>query len=217
MLATIRRAGITVTEKLAVLDAWEQSGNISAVLQAFYSELNEHAREQRRNLINQWRKKRSDIELVCQTAREGVPISAVMLHLQALEVAAAYNKSKERAIVMLLADSNGKKMAPFVVFKTGPSRHQGTREQNTSFRHVPPSATAVCQPADVAWNQPFKQRLRRYWVDLLQDQLKGRVPGDAFKLVPPDREVISNWIERAWAELSERTEEILIQEGWTQS
>ncbi|POM60600.1 hypothetical protein PHPALM_30522 [Phytophthora palmivora] len=76
---------------------------------------------------------------------------------------------------------------------------------NVVLMKVPLSATAVCQPADVAWNQPFKQRLRGYWVDLLQDQLKGRVPGVAYKLVPPDREVISNWIERAWAELSERT------------
>ncbi|POM57643.1 LOW QUALITY PROTEIN: hypothetical protein PHPALM_37814 [Phytophthora palmivora] len=130
MLATSRRAGKTATEKLAVLDAWEQSGNIGAVLQAFYSELNEHAREKRRKLIYQWRKKRSDIELACQSARwrakkkarqsgtgtvlppeaehelvvrinelrgEGVPISAVMLHLQALEVGAAYNKPDFRA------------------------------------------------------------------------------------------------------------------------
>ncbi|POM67233.1 LOW QUALITY PROTEIN: Hypothetical protein PHPALM_16802 [Phytophthora palmivora] len=179
-------------------------------------------------------------------------------------------ESKERATVMLLADSNGKKMAPFVVCKTGPSRHQDTREKTLAFvmvlaivfgrrstrsrktrlskciatrkllrfhfegrenpavpilllwndfsghwtkevtdyaasinvvlMKVPPSATAVCQPADMAWNPPFKQWQHGYW-----DHLKGRVPDVAFKLVPPDREVISNWIERAWAELSETT------------
>ncbi|KAG6955548.1 hypothetical protein JG687_00011131 [Phytophthora cactorum] len=45
-------------------------------------------------------------------------------------------KSKERTTVMLLADSNGKKMAPFVVFKTDPSKNQSMREQNPRFRHV---------------------------------------------------------------------------------
>ncbi|KAE8971662.1 hypothetical protein PR003_g23378 [Phytophthora rubi] len=47
-----------VTEKLAlraaslaVLDAWEQSGNLCAVMQAFYSGVDEHAQEQRRKLI----------------------------------------------------------------------------------------------------------------------------------------------------------------------
>ncbi|GMF09103.1 unnamed protein product [Phytophthora lilii] len=70
---------------------------------------------------------------------------------------------------------------------------------------VPPSATAVYQPADVAWNKPLKQQLRGYWVELLQDQLKRRKTGVPFKLVPPDRAVISSWIERAWADLSEKT------------
>jgi hypothetical protein len=44
-------------------------------------------------------------------------------------------KSKERAAVMLLADSNGRKLDPFVVFKTDPSKHQDIRDQNTRFRH----------------------------------------------------------------------------------
>ncbi|KAG3247935.1 hypothetical protein PI124_g7378 [Phytophthora idaei] len=70
---------------------------------------------------------------------------------------------------------------------------------------VPPNATAVCQPADVAWNKPLKQKLRGYWVDLLQEQLKCRKPGTPFKLVPPDRALVAGWIERAWAELTEKT------------
>ncbi|GMF09899.1 unnamed protein product [Phytophthora lilii] len=31
---------------------------------------------------------------------------------------------------------------------------------NVVLMKVPPSATAVCQPADVAWNKPLKQQLR---------------------------------------------------------
>ncbi|KAE8955957.1 hypothetical protein PR003_g32088 [Phytophthora rubi] len=37
--------------RLAVLDAWEQSGNLRAVMQAFYSGVDEHAQEHRRKLI----------------------------------------------------------------------------------------------------------------------------------------------------------------------
>ncbi|KAE8897891.1 hypothetical protein PF005_g9397 [Phytophthora fragariae] len=69
MVATRRRTAIVAAEKLAVLDAWEQSGNINAVIQAFYSGLDAHAQEQRRKLIYQWRQKRKGIELACQTAR----------------------------------------------------------------------------------------------------------------------------------------------------
>jgi hypothetical protein len=123
MLTTRRRTAITAAEKLTVLDAWEQSGNVTAVIEAFYSGLDEHAQEQRRKLVYQWRQKRKSIEVACQSARgrakkkarssgtgtalpaeaeqelvvwinelrgEGVPMSAMMLHLQALEVAAAH-------------------------------------------------------------------------------------------------------------------------------
>ncbi|KAE8982247.1 hypothetical protein PR003_g21881 [Phytophthora rubi] len=55
MLATRRRSA---AEKLAlraasltVLDAWEQSGNLCPVMQAFYSGVDGHAQEQRRKLI----------------------------------------------------------------------------------------------------------------------------------------------------------------------
>ncbi|KAG3098224.1 hypothetical protein PI124_g15425 [Phytophthora idaei] len=70
---------------------------------------------------------------------------------------------------------------------------------------VSPNATAVCQLADVAWNKPLKQKLRGYWVDLLQEQLKCKTPGTPFKLVSPDRAIIAGWVERAWAELTEKT------------
>ncbi|KAF4146459.1 DDE superfamily endonuclease [Phytophthora infestans] len=42
---------------------------------------------------------------------------------------------------------------------------------NIVLMKVPPRYTYVCQPADVAWNQPFKSRLRARWLDLLSNQI----------------------------------------------
>ncbi|KAG3130951.1 hypothetical protein PC116_g20819 [Phytophthora cactorum] len=69
MLPVRRHTGIAAAENLAVLDAWQQCGNIGAVLSAFYSSLDEYAQEQRRKLIYQWRQKRKSIELACKPAR----------------------------------------------------------------------------------------------------------------------------------------------------
>ncbi|EGZ21989.1 hypothetical protein PHYSODRAFT_377206, partial [Phytophthora sojae] len=149
-------------------------------------------------------------------------------------------KDKDRATAMLLADWHGNKREPFIVFKTGTSRHDHIQDANDEKRHgfstrlweeisrlqkkhtcqiygnpsawgnaqislqfldyhfghrsnieekflllwddfsghwtdevkdyaasinvlffkVPPRYTYVCQPADVAWNRPFKTQLR---------------------------------------------------------
>ncbi|KAE9350839.1 hypothetical protein PR003_g5181 [Phytophthora rubi] len=42
---------------------------------------------------------------------------------------------------------------------------------NVILMKVPPRYTYVCQPADVAWNQPFKCRLRQRWFDCLRAQI----------------------------------------------
>ncbi|KAK1942771.1 Pogo transposable element with KRAB domain [Phytophthora citrophthora] len=42
---------------------------------------------------------------------------------------------------------------------------------NLMLMKVPPRYTFVCQPADVAWNQPFKSRQRERWVEGLRAQI----------------------------------------------
>ncbi|KAE8876825.1 hypothetical protein PF005_g3759 [Phytophthora fragariae] len=42
---------------------------------------------------------------------------------------------------------------------------------NVILMKVPPRYTYVCQSADVAWNQPFKCRLRQRWLDCLRAQI----------------------------------------------
>ncbi|KAG1713251.1 hypothetical protein DVH05_000971 [Phytophthora capsici] len=64
---------------------------------------------------------------------------------------------------------------------------------------VPPHATAVSQPADVAWNFPFKTNLRNLWQCNMQDQLKRPRPANKkFELERPGREQICGWIRQLW-------------------
>lgn len=42
---------------------------------------------------------------------------------------------------------------------------------NVVLIKVPPQYTFVCQPADISWNKPLKDGLRRRWVEQLQGQV----------------------------------------------
>jgi hypothetical protein len=48
---------------------------------------------------------------------------------------------------------------------------------NVHLVEVSAGHTSVCQPADVAWNRPLKQRMPRHWVRRLADQLAADAPG----------------------------------------
>lgn len=69
---------------------------------------------------------------------------------------------------------------------------------NVVLAKVPPKYTFVCQPADVSWNKPLKDRLRSAWVDSLQRQLRERDPEKPFKVQPPTRPELVQWIDSAW-------------------
>jgi hypothetical protein len=64
---------------------------------------------------------------------------------------------------------------------------------------VPPGAKSVSQTADVAWNFPFKSRLRQQWHDDMHAQIAApRAAGTRFKLERPKRNKICKWIDTAW-------------------
>jgi hypothetical protein len=65
---------------------------------------------------------------------------------------------------------------------------------NIILKCVPPKYTWACQPADISWNKPLKDRLRRAWIDALVQQLRHRDTDVPFKLVAPDRNRMVNWI-----------------------
>ena len=73
---------------------------------------------------------------------------------------------------------------------------------NAFLLRVPPSATSVCQPADVAWMRPLKERLRACWMQDMAALVEAKQPGVPFKMLAPNRCIISSWIKRAWGGLS---------------
>lgn len=76
---------------------------------------------------------------------------------------------------------------------------------NVVLLKVAASATSVCQPADVAWNKPLKENMRKSWVRDLRNQLSHHKPAAPFKLSPPTRTVICKWVLDAWMSLSPNT------------
>ncbi|KAE8973990.1 hypothetical protein PR001_g26148 [Phytophthora rubi] len=76
---------------------------------------------------------------------------------------------------------------------------------NVTLMKVPANATSVSQPADATWNGPVKTRLRNTWIRCLQEQLAARVPGVPFKLKPPDRALLCQWVWAAWRDVSAST------------
>ena len=73
------------------------------------------------------------------------------------------------------------------------------QQKQTNLVHIPGGCTAICQPADVSWNRPFKSRLRkeyRAWRGLKKKTPKGNI-------AQPSRQDVINWISKAWADLDE--------------
>lgn len=87
-------------------------------------------------------------------------------------------------------------------------------EINVHLLKVPPNFTSVCQPADVAWNRPFKARLRELWTNDLASQVTAHEKDIvSFKLKVADREKLTSWIVDSWGQVSPET----IQNGFSGS
>lgn len=106
-------------------------------------------------------------------------------------------------------DRRGRQVSPILLLWDDFSAHWSDRvrqcaeELGVVLMRVPPGYTSVCQPADVSWNAPLKQRLRVRWAEMLHQQLDSHSNGSgAFKLVPPTRGDVVEWLADAWQVLS---------------
>ena len=80
------------------------------------------------------------------------------------------------------------------------------RETDQCRAHARSSRLYLRLPtSDVAWNKPFKERLRTEWINFLLAQVREAGAGTSFKMTPPQRLDILCWIRRSWAPLSEST------------
>jgi len=84
------------------------------------------------------------------------------------------------------------------------------QDLGVEVRHIPGGCTPLCQPVDVGFNKPFKDRVRRQWLSWMIRE--GVVHGTTS---PPSRRDVAGWIDRAIAEM--KGEEQIIKNAWTKT
>jgi len=69
---------------------------------------------------------------------------------------------------------------------------------NVRLLQIPAGCTSVSQPADVAWNKPFKNHIRKSWVEWLSVSLSRATK----KFEPPTRKEVIEWVVNSWENLT---------------
>jgi hypothetical protein len=85
---------------------------------------------------------------------------------------------------------------------------QRIQELGIKARHILGGCTSLCQPVDVGFNKPFKDRMRKHWQSWII--AKGIIHGTT---IPPSRCDVAGWVDRAMTEM--RGEEQIIKNAWT--
>ncbi|RHX98378.1 hypothetical protein DYB25_012373 [Aphanomyces astaci] len=71
---------------------------------------------------------------------------------------------------------------------------------------IPPTFTWICQPADVSWMKPMKAGMRQRWVSYLREEINHHSSSqDGFRLLPPTRSDLVEWVNDAWENLPRAT------------
>jgi hypothetical protein len=94
----------------------------------------------------------------------------------------------EHVIPILILDSYRCHMMASVVTKI--------QELGIEVKHIPGGCTSLCQPVDVGFNKPFKDRVSPQWVSWMIAE--GVIHGTTS---PPTRRDVATWVDRAMAEM----------------
>ena len=94
----------------------------------------------------------------------------------------------EHIIPILILDSYRCHMMASVVTKI--------QELGIEVKHIPGGCTSLCQPVDVGFNKPFKDRVRRQWLSWMIAE--GVIHGTTS---PPTRRDVATWVDWAMAEM----------------
>ena len=81
------------------------------------------------------------------------------------------------------------------------------QELGIEVKHIPGGCTSLCQPVDIGFNKPFKDRLRRQWLSWMIAE--GVIHGTTS---PPSRRDVAGWVDRAMAEM--KGEEQIVKNAW---
>ena len=73
--------------------------------------------------------------------------------------------------------------------------------------HIPGRGTGLCQPVDVGFNKPFKDRIRRSWTDWMVEF--GLATGTP---MTPTRNLFAEWINAVLSEM--RNETTIVKNAW---
>jgi hypothetical protein len=84
------------------------------------------------------------------------------------------------------------------------------QEMGVEVIHIPGGCTSLCQPVDVGFNKPFKDRIRRLWIRWMIAE--GLTTG---KMTSPTREQVAGWIDAALTEM--RSTPTIIKNAWKKS
>jgi hypothetical protein len=70
------------------------------------------------------------------------------------------------------------------------------QELGIEVKHIPGGCTSLCQPVDVGFNKPFKDRVRRQWMSWMIAE--GVIHGTTST---PTRCDVTGWVDRAMMEM----------------
>ena len=84
---------------------------------------------------------------------------------------------------------------------TMPSTVEEFTRRQTDVTFIPGGCTPLAQPADVAWNAPFKCALRKQWTEWREAEQ--RTPQGNLKMAT--RQEVINWVSVAWSKVTEET------------
>ena len=73
--------------------------------------------------------------------------------------------------------------------------------ENTNLAVIPGGLTSILQPLDISLNKPFKDNVRRRWMEWMAEGIHEFTAGGRQK--KPSEEVILSWIAGAWNEIPE--------------
>ncbi|POM63351.1 hypothetical protein PHPALM_21268 [Phytophthora palmivora] len=106
------------------------------------------------------------------------------LTIQVLIYHFSNRRNMEEPILLLLDEFSGHWRTDVLIF---------ARLLNVELMAIPAGYTFACQPADISWNKPLKDMLRKNW------NSRSSVP---FKLKAPTRHELIGWTKAAWKSLS---------------